>query len=55
MLPIADSVGSKLNFWKINPIRCFRSFVRSASFSVAKSTPSITTRPALARVNPPKR
>ena len=45
ILPIADRVGSRLNFWKTKLMRCLRSRVRSASLSVAKSMPSMTTRP----------
>jgi hypothetical protein len=52
---MAESVGSRLNFWKTKPMRCLRSRVRSPSDSEAKSTPSITTRPSVARVSPPSR
>ena len=55
MLPIAVSVGNKLKRWKTKPMRCFRSRVRSASLRAAKSTPSMMSRPLVARVSPPSR
>ena len=54
MLPCAESVGSRLNFWKTKPIFCLRMRVRAASESEVKSTPSIETRPLSACVRPPK-
>jgi hypothetical protein len=48
----AVSIGSRLKNWKTKPMWRRRSFVRSLSFSVLSSTPSIATEPLLGRSSP---
>jgi chromatin segregation and condensation protein Rec8/ScpA/Scc1 (kleisin family) len=55
MFERALKVGSKLNFWKTNPMLLLRNLVRWPSERVAKSTPSMVTLPESARVRPPRR
>src|SRR5688572_16482382 len=55
MLARAVSDGSRLNFWKTNPIFLRRIFVRSASFILAMSSPSMSTLPLVAWAMAPSR
>ena len=54
MLSSAESVGSRLYFWKTKPTVVLRRSVRSRFDISSRSLPSITTVPALGGVNPPR-
>ncbi len=52
MFSSAESIGSRLKNWKTKPMWRRRSFVRSLSFSVVSSIPSISTLPELGLSRP---
>ena len=53
MLPLAVSVGNRLNRWNTKPILWRRSLVRAASLIAVRSFPSTSTLPREACANPP--
>ena len=52
MFSSAVSIGSRLKNWKTKPMCSRRSFVRSESFSVVISVPSIVTVPEVGLSSP---
>ena len=52
MFSLAVSTGSRLNAWKMNPMRSRRSWVKRASSRVVSSTPSTRTVPDVGRSSP---
>jgi hypothetical protein len=50
----ADSVGIRLNVWKMKPIDSARTFVIAPSPSFSRLRPSKTTEPEVARSRPPR-